>query len=282
MGIRERRMGDPFPGAAEFNEIVRAVRYVNSLSLGGGGPSLLRSLDAGERVVVQNNTLSDIPRFGIVEIYEPVFSPTDNLEEFKGRCSLKAKAPTAAAKGRIAIALEPLPGGVEDPENEGEMLSPGRVGVAIVSGFAVCKVNVTDADATFAKEVVGDATRLETSAVGAIPIVWRESGASGEKWAVVLLGTQAMNPRRFRRLLPITSSSSVGTNVWEYTVSVDGVGAEGRNRYEQSPWGHGQELTFTQGDLTPGPVEGDVWCDLADDGVWEFDIANPLVPDCAE
>lgn len=267
MGIRERRMGDPFPGAAEFNEIVRAVRYVNANRLGGAQASV-ESLDAGERIAVLNDTDTDVPRFGIVEIYEPVFTPTDNIEEFSSRPSLKARVPTAAARGRIAIALEPLPA--------------GRVGVAIFSGVAVCKVNVTDANATFAKEVVGNATRLETSTVGAIPIIWRESGSSGEKWAVVLLGAQALNPRRTRRRLSITAATSAGTNIWDYTVLVDGVSEDAENLYEQTPWGHGQDLSFTQGDLTPGAVEGTVWCDLRDDGVWEFDVPNPLVPACAE
>lgn len=266
MGVRERRQGDPFPGAAEYNEIVRAVRRVNALTLGAANSPL--GIATSERVVVRNESSTEIPRLGIVEIYEPVFGPTDNLNEFVSRVSLRGRVPTAAARGRIAIALEPLP--------------EARVGLAVVSGMAICKLNVTDANATFAKDVPGNATRLETSTVGAIPIIWKESGASGEKWAVVLLGAQGMNPRRFRRRLAITAAVSAGTNVWDYTVLVDGASMPAENLYEETPWGHGQGLSFTQGDLTPGPVEGSVWCDLRDDGVWEFDEPNPLVPACAE
>lgn len=265
--LRRVRQDESLEGlsASTWNEFCSTAEAVQAMQSGGLGT--LASPTTGARVRIKNATMGALPRSSIVWLEEPLFGPAANLEEFRFRTTMKASVPTSTTRGRIGVVADAL--------------EEGAIGRAIVGGLAVCKVNVTDADATFAREIAGDVAKLATVRVGPIPILWREAGSSGEKWAVILLGAQTSNPRYYRRLLPIVDATSSGTNKWDYVVSVDGTDTDAINRYEQTPWGHGQAVSFDQGDLTVGPVEGSAWCDLRDDGVWEFDLANPVVPACA-
>lgn len=57
------------------------------------------------------------------------------------------------------------------------------------------------------------------------------------------------------------------------------------NRYEFDPYGHGQELSFTQGTLAPSPLSGVVFGGLVavidEVRVYICDVPDPMNPSCA-
>jgi hypothetical protein len=60
----------------------------------------------------------------------------------------------------------------------------------IIQGIAHVRIDVTDADHTHAKEIVGDVTKLRSTmdgTTGAAKILWKEGG-TGLKWASIHLG----------------------------------------------------------------------------------------------
>lgn len=114
---------------------------------------------------------TEIPRFGIVAIRAPVADPASAQGAFLERSCLDGDAPIGVQDTpRVGIATDPLP--------------PGRVGRIQVAGIAVCKVEITDPDAGFAS-ATASTEHLVTDPYGTIPILWREDGTSGVKWAIV-------------------------------------------------------------------------------------------------
>lgn len=99
--------------------------------------------------------------------------------------------------------------------------------------------------------------------------------------------------------LLITGQTEVGTNRWQYTVVEGFISASGAfvssepviggimwNLYEKETYGHGQGLSFTNGTLVVGHLEGIVFGGLStvEDGtrVYVCDVPNPMVPQCNE
>lgn len=66
-------------------------------------------------------------------------------------------------------------------------LGIGDVGTAVVAGFAVCKVNIVDANHIRADVVNGTYANLISTAGGRARIVYKESG-TGLKWAGIMIG----------------------------------------------------------------------------------------------
>ena len=92
-------------------------------------------------------------------------------------------------------------------------------------------------------------------------------------------------------VLRIDSASSIATNQWEYNVTegtVDDTGAftassvtgVAFNTYEMTPFGHGQDLTLSEADLTVSECDGYVVGLKMEDGVYVFEATNPMVPTC--
>ena len=59
---------------------------------------------------------------------------------------------------------------------------------SIISGIAVCQVNVNADTDTWADVRDSDNSQLDTSNSGSAQILWRESCSSGTKWAIVRIG----------------------------------------------------------------------------------------------
>jgi hypothetical protein len=93
-------------------------------------------------------------------------------------------------------------------------------------------------------------------------------------------------------MLRITSSTSIGTNRWEYEVTEATINGSGTasdvattgdafNTYELPPWGNGQDLTQTNGTLVPGPVQGYVTGKRISTGLYVFHAPNPMDTECS-
>ena len=93
--------------AAAYNLFVDAANdYLQRrLRLGGGASGFQRPAGI---ISVKNNSGSDQLRFAVLGLDEPIYSPTDNEEEFKNNPSMKAVAPSMAHVGRFVVLQEPL------------------------------------------------------------------------------------------------------------------------------------------------------------------------------
>lgn len=122
---------------------------------------------------VKNTGEVDIPRFGPVRLEAPLFTRTESPASFNAIEAVRGRAPAGPADlVSLAIAFEPIPA--------------GAVGRVVTAGCAVTKVDVVDPDAWFAG-CTDDPAALQACQGGPVEILWRESGASGVKWAVVRL-----------------------------------------------------------------------------------------------
>ncbi len=81
-----------------------------------------------------------------------------------------------------------------------------------------------------------------------------------------------------QRILAVTGTGSSAP--FTYSATVDGESVAPINLYEGDPYGYGQDLTFTQGDLVPAPCNGDILCSFVD-GAWYFSEPNPMTPNCS-
>lgn len=171
--------GDPFdPAAIWYNgtqDVLRAYRR-------GGSPATISNPGAGVQGkfveglrYVQNNSGKDVAQYGVLTIDEVIFTPTDNLQEFKNNAALTGIDPDSVnfSEGHFVIAYDPIP--------------DGKVGRAFV--FGVCPVQIDFAADTdeWADVKDGDVTKLKSDdSSGGAYVLWKESGI-GTKWALVRL-----------------------------------------------------------------------------------------------
>jgi hypothetical protein len=171
--FKKVRRGDPFEMPAKtFNAMIDLVRAGRAGNIGAGVTNIVES---ETRVLVRNDSGADRSQFNILGLDDGiVFSPTDNLEEFKYNFALAGETPDENYHtGRFCVLQVPI--------------GNGALGEAIVSGIAVCKVNVLQEWHTRCDVTHGSTARLESNAHGSGKILYKESG-TGEKWAVIKIG----------------------------------------------------------------------------------------------
>lgn len=174
--LRKVRPGEPFRMPAEaYNAFIDMVSGAADPDASGGKLAGV-GMDTGT-VLARNGTGAAVDLGGVIGLGDPVYSPTDNLSEFKFRPSLVGALPLVSTHiGRFGVAAEPIPS--------------GKVGRVVVDGIAVAKVNVTDAAIMRADVKDSDRTQLQSSSAGNAEILWKESG-TGTKWAIVRVGVSS-------------------------------------------------------------------------------------------
>ena len=170
------RSGEPVRkllNARFLNEIVERLNNVpgrqSGRPRGGGG-------DSSTLVVnVLNDSGGDFAERDILKFTTVglTVSTAQQMINFQDRPLFEVDVPDAADNA-IGIALEPI--------------ADGRVGRAVISGVAVCTIDVTDAGHEFAAPTPADETKMTSGDSGPARILWKDSG-TGDKTAVVLLGS---------------------------------------------------------------------------------------------
>jgi len=158
--------------------------FIDSLASRGGGQAASQYGDLAPGVVwIRNDSGANRSRFEILGLGAPIWSPTDNLTAFKNSLEFQGESPTFADYfGKFVVLLESIPS--------------GRIGRGLVQGVCNVQVDVQDADHEYA-DLNGTATdTLRSFTAGSARILWKESG-TGDKWARVLLGNQAVKLWRF-------------------------------------------------------------------------------------
>ena len=164
LGISVRTFNTLIDAGEAFKQTVHSVRP--------GDEQVERQLDL---VLVKNVAGVDCPRFGVLAIDGPLFSPAENLDGFKNAIVLKGANPDEYEHmGKFVILQEPL--------------AAGAIGWAAVSGITVGKVEMTEPTVFQLADVKdGDVTQLKGAGFGGAQILWREEGW-GTKWALLRLG----------------------------------------------------------------------------------------------
>jgi hypothetical protein len=146
---------------------------------------------------VLNQSGTDLPRFSVVGLEEPIFVPDepDQLTAFLQEPTFRVSIPDADRHvGKFGILLE-----------------PARDGVAVkawLSGVCICRVDMLVEDDRFADITDGGTDYLTSGGSGAAQILWTQGDGpyygsgyeTGEQWAIVRLGNTAEGGFRYVRL----------------------------------------------------------------------------------
>jgi len=159
-------------------------------------------------VLVKNYTYADLDSGKIVGIDEPLFSPDDNLNEFKYNFSIKGVVPTASHEGKFIVIAEPI--------------AAYRIGRGYI--FGVCPALVDIADETYHDyaEIVDG--KLKSVKSGSARILWQEAGTGADKWAILQLG---INPKELTidgnpgNVLTLVNTGGILQAVFDYPTLID-------------------------------------------------------------
>jgi hypothetical protein len=133
-------------------------------------------------VLVKNDSGSDVDRFGVLGIEEPIILPDENENEFAMRVALRCVEPSEGEssgssdtdhRGKFVITAEPI--------------ANGKIGRAFVAGVCACKLDDVTAEGDFAEIIAGDTEHLQIATTGSAVILWKET-ASGGQWAIIRFG----------------------------------------------------------------------------------------------
>ena len=188
------------PVASVLNGYQEAADYVRNLKAGGGALPGVTSAFQPAVVQIKNTTGSDLPRFSVLGIDTPIFTPTENLEAFRSRPAFKGVVPTVADHTRkFVVTLRPLP--------------DDALGPAVLVGACPVMLKMTSETDAFATIDNGETRHLISGSEGA-PILWADSevneDVSGRRWGLVnLISASGGKPATWYQLLTDLDSASI-------------------------------------------------------------------------
>ncbi len=180
--FRKLQPGDGIPTSATlWNAMIEAGRQAAG-SRFDRGRSPLTTARSSALIRVENTTESDLDRFAVLGLDDPIFQPHENEDAFLREVTFKGVEPSVPThSGRFAILFEPS--------------QPGTVVRAWVAGCTQVRLDVLDDGHEWADVEDGITARLQSSTVGSAQIVWREGTGggydgygTGEQWAIVRIG----------------------------------------------------------------------------------------------
>ena len=201
--MKKVKSGDPLVVPAQtFNSFVDAARDFQGRRQNQGSSQQQAFYPSGI-VPVKNASGSDLGRFSVLGLDGPVYTPSDNEDEFVNHVALSGSTPDEADHlGGFCVLMEPL--------------ADGAIGRACILGVCPVKVDVVDADHPYADIKDGDSGQLESGWSGAARILWKEAG-TGSKWAYVGLGAGSD-----RAQFQATVIAQPGSHGGEYTLRPTG------------------------------------------------------------
>lgn len=182
-----------------FNTIVDVHTLLSRKKLPFGKPPPV-PLKGNTTVLVRNDSGSDVERFAVLGIDEPIVLPTDNENEFASNWALACVTPTtgdsdtAGHAGRFVVTAEPI--------------ANGKIGRAYYAGVCPVRIEIASGEDNprFAEIIDGETTALQSSSSGSVAVLWSGAAASGEDWALIRFGAGA----RTNCLVHLVSAASGG------------------------------------------------------------------------
>ena len=171
--FQRAKPGEPFSvDAATWNAMIDAAEaHANN----SNATPLQRGGGRATTALVKNITNGAVPRFGVLQVNDPVIDPADSAEAFNGRSILTGATPSATnLEARLAIMQEPT----QDEE----------LARAVIDGVTPAVIEILDANHTRADIKDGDNTELVSAEVGPLQVLWKETGTGTGKRAVVRFG----------------------------------------------------------------------------------------------
>ncbi|HUX00612.1 MAG TPA: hypothetical protein VMY35_06475 [Phycisphaerae bacterium] len=171
-GLKPVRSGDPLRiSARAWNGMLGLLRQAGGAAR---GPSIARAPWRSGTCLVRNDSGADVDRWGVLGVagVDPTYA--EDADAFANVPVLEGDTPADPDhRGRFVIATEPI--------------ADGAVGQAVVSGLAVCQVDIKDAGHKYADIADGDAQQLVSGTRGSAVILHKPPG-TGTSWCLVLLG----------------------------------------------------------------------------------------------
>ena len=160
--------------ADTWNTLLNVAAEHNSLQAQNSKAGRGDAVDCGLYCLVRNDSGNDVPRFGILGIDGPVFSPETEGGSFDSRIVLKVVSPvTATHGGRFVVLMAPCP--------------DGAIRRACIGGVVQATVVMNSADDWFAGVADDELATLTSSQTGPAEIIWR-AGDTGPQSAIIRLG----------------------------------------------------------------------------------------------
>lgn len=156
----------------DYNAMIDAARYVQQRR-GDGGAGRPTDSIGQMPALVHNDSGSDVGRFAVLSIGDPIILPSTSEDGFAERLCFVGDTPATGDEGKYVVTLEPIP--------------DGSIGQAVLAGAVQCVLYVNSESDTYAEISDGHADYLATATTGSARILWKASG-TGEVWGVVRLG----------------------------------------------------------------------------------------------
>lgn len=176
-------MSDPYRKVQPGDSLVfPAIAWNAALDAGrafregqfGIGSNDLTTTRSGVLISLINNSGSNLDRYGVLGLGDPLWTPYDNEDAFLRTVVFQGVEPVVPDhRGKFAVVLEPA--------------DDGRVVRAWVGGCVTVRVDVLNDGHTYADVKDGSVVELQSAGCGSAQILWREGG-TGSQWAVVRLG----------------------------------------------------------------------------------------------
>jgi hypothetical protein len=135
-------------------------------------------------IKVRNQSGFFVPIHGVLQLSTPAISPVGgdltgdeeedtNAKEFQQNVLMNGVTPTANS-GRFCVLLEPV--------------QPNAIARAAVAGVFACRVKIPQAQTySYAVTRANDRTQLLAASCGPVRLLWNETTAGDNKWAVAVL-----------------------------------------------------------------------------------------------
>ena len=214
---------------------------------------------------IRNTTGSDLGRFAVLGIDQPIFDPAVHLLSFKNSIAFDGVIPDSDShKGKFAILLEPA--------------KDGKIANACFVGVCVAQIDMLDENHKFAEIKDASTDELESGDTGTAQILWVEPGI-GVKLAYVRVGVAGAQSNSFWGGITKVKKVS-GKYIWRYTF-VEVAWNFSTSKFEAIPSGrtgialNGSEFGNTEdGEMANGVDIGSIEGTVV---VWPVAIVNRTV-----
>lgn len=162
--------GIPAQAYNGWQDVAAAFRE-GRLAAGGGLSG--DALPFGTVVPIKNASGADRAQFEILRVTDFLIARADNSVHFKQRPALVGALPNTTISQTFAVLQEPI--------------RSGGIGRGMLAGLTPVQIDVVNANHQFCDALNNDASKLQSSHWGCVPILKAESG-TGTKWGYVQLG----------------------------------------------------------------------------------------------
>jgi hypothetical protein len=164
--------------ARSWNRMVDATEIVLGSPRDFGADGVQGPPAPNHTILCRNDSGAAVGRWGVLAITGMVISPSGAtgaaLLSWQTSPAVIGVSPPTGAGAGFVVAVEPI--------------AAGKLGQAAVAGVVQAKINVSDANHTFATPRPGSTTEFDSASSGPAFILWKDGGTGSGKWALLRIG----------------------------------------------------------------------------------------------